>query len=47
VKKAFFEGALILTNMDVEDLHRLVNSNVVKKILCLMYFFYKLIKIKV
>jgi len=47
VKKAFSEGALILTNMDVEDLHRLVNSNVVKKILCLMYFFYKLIKIKV
>ena len=31
VKKAFFRGALILTNMDGNDLPRPVNSNVVKK----------------
>jgi hypothetical protein len=31
VRKAFSDGALILTNMDGEDLPRPVNSNVVKK----------------
>jgi hypothetical protein len=31
VKKAFSEGALILTNMDGKDLPRPVNSDVVKK----------------
>jgi hypothetical protein len=31
VKKIFSEGALILTNMDKDDLPRLVNSNIVKK----------------
>ena len=31
VKKAFFEGTLILTNMNEKDLPRPVNSDVVKK----------------
>jgi hypothetical protein len=31
VKKAFSRGALILTMMDIDDVSKLVNSDVVKK----------------
>ena len=36
MKKAFSGGALLLTRMDGDDLPRPVNSDSVKKILCMM-----------
>ena len=38
MKKAFFGGALLLTRMDGHDLPRPVNSDSVKKVLCMMCF---------
>ena len=38
VKKAFSKRALVLTKMDEHDLSKLVNSDVVKQIPCMMYF---------
>jgi len=38
VKKAFSKRASILTKMDEDDLSKPVNSDVVKKISCMMYF---------
>ena len=38
VKKTFSGGALLLTRMDGDDLPRPVNSDYVKKVLCMMCF---------
>jgi len=38
VKKAFSKRALVLTKMDEDDLSKLVNSDAVKQIPCMMYF---------
>ena len=38
VKKAFSGGALLLTRMEGDDLSRPMNSDSVKKVLCMMCF---------
>jgi hypothetical protein len=37
VKKTFSRGALLLTRMDEDNLLMLVNSDSIKKILCIVY----------